>query len=225
MGKTSNGSSNSAPIRNSSGRDSAKLTMKVTDIKQQVKRAARYSIYLDGKYLFSLSEGELLSSGIRIGKEYSQDELDELKQRAISDKAYMRALDYLAIRIRSQWEITDYLRRKDYDSPTIEPILNKLSEYGYVDDKKFAEAWVANRQLLKPTSLLRLRQELQQKHVSRDVISEVLSEQDIDEQAMLRQLIERKRLQSRYQDQQKLIAYLLRQGYRYDDIKQVLSAD
>lgn len=199
--------------------------MIVTDIKQQVKRAGRYSIYFDSKYLFSLSETELLRSGIRIGKEYSKSEIEDLQQTAVSDKAYMRALDYLAMRPRSQWEVTDYLRRKDYDSPTIEAILNKLSEYGYLDDKKFAQAWIDNRQLLKPTSLRRLQQELQQKHVSRETISEVLAEQDIDEQAMLRQLIERKRLQSRYQDQQKLIAYLLRQGYRYDDVRQVLSSD
>ncbi|MEO8784903.1 MAG: RecX family transcriptional regulator, partial [Candidatus Saccharimonadales bacterium] len=163
--------------------------MIVTDIKQQVKRAGRYSIYFDSKYLFSLSETELLRSGIRIGKEYSKSEIEDLQQTAVSDKAYMRALDYLAMRPRSQWEVTDYLRRKDYDSPTIEAILNKLSEYGYLDDKKFAQAWIDNRQLLKPTSLRRLQQELQQKHVSRETISEVLAEQDIDEQAMLRQLI------------------------------------
>lgn len=205
--------------------DAAEQVMKVTDIKQQVKRAGRYSIYFEDKYLFSLSENELLKSGIRIGKSYSQQELDDLKQTATEDKAYMRALDYLALRMRSQWELTDYLRRKEYDSPTIETILNRLSEYGYLDDKKFAQAWIDNRKLLKPTSLRRLQQELQQKHVSRDVIGEVMAEQDIDEQAMLHQLIERKRLQSRYQDQQKLIAYLLRQGYRYDDIKQVLSVD
>jgi regulatory protein len=199
--------------------------VKVTDIKQQVKRTSRYSIYFDGKYLFSLSEGELLSSGIRIGKQYTQEELAELRQTAVLDKAYMRALDYVALRMRSRWELTDYLRRKDYDSPTIETILNKLSEYGYVDDKKFAEAWVSNRQLLKPTSLRRLQQELQQKRIDREVISEVLAQQDIDELAMLRQLIERKKQQTRYQDEQKLIAYLLRQGYRYDDVKQALSED
>jgi regulatory protein len=199
--------------------------VKVTDIKQQVKRTIRYSIYFDGKYLFSLSEGELLSSGIRIGKQYTQEELAELRQTAVLDKAYMRALDYVALRMRSRWELTDYLRRKDYDSPTIETILNKLSEYGYVDDKKFAEAWVSNRQLLKPTSLRRLQQELQQKRIDREVISEVLAQQDIDELAMLRQLIERKKQQTRYQDEQKLIAYLLRQGYRYDDVRQALSED
>ena len=43
--------------------------MKITAIKQQVKRQDRYSIYGDGKYLFSFSESELLNSGIKIGQE------------------------------------------------------------------------------------------------------------------------------------------------------------
>lgn len=196
--------------------------MKVTDIKQQIKRSGRYSIYFDEKYLFSLSEPELMQSGIRVGKEYSAEELEKLQQTAIIDKAYMRALDFLSRRMRSEWELRDYLRRKDYDSPTVDIILNKLSEYNYIDDKKFAAAWVENRRLLKPTSLRRLRQELTQKHVSREIVNEVLAEDLGDEQGALKQMIEKKQAKSRYKDQQKLIAYLLRQGFNYSDIKQVL---
>lgn len=198
--------------------------MKITDIKQQIKRAGRYSIYLEGKYIFSLSESELLQSGIRIGKDYTEAELEKLQKTAVIDKAYMRALDYLARRARSQWELRDYLRRKDYDSPTVDLILNKLSEYNYVDDEKFAQAWVDNRRLLKPTSLRRLQLELQQKHVSRDIIDKVVRGSDGNEEVTaLRNMVLKKRAHSRYQDGQKLIAYLMRQGFRYDDIKSVLA--
>lgn len=196
--------------------------MKVTDIKQQVKRSGRYSIYFDGKYLFSLSEPELMQSGVRIGKEYTSAELEQLQQTAVIDKAYMRALDYLARRMRSEWELRDYLRRKDYDSPTVDIILNKLSVFNYVDDKKFVKSWIENRRLLKPTSLRRLRLELSQKHVSREIIEEVLAEDETDEQVALKALVQKKRSQSRYADTQKLTAYLLRQGFNYGDIKQVL---
>lgn len=195
--------------------------MKVTDIKQQVKRQGRYSIYIDEKYLFSLGEPELMQSGIRINQEYTSKELEQLKQVAVIDKAQMRALDYLARRPRSEWEVRDYLKRKDYDSPTIDIILNKLSEY--INDKKFAEAWVSNRRLLKPTSLRRLKLELMQKHVDKDVIEQVLAGDDGSETAALKELIAKKSSQSRYQDQQKLIAYLLRQGFNYQDIKTALN--
>ena len=197
----------------------------ITDIKQQVKRTSRYSVYVDKKYSFSLSEGELITSGIRVGREYTAEELEALQQRAVLDKAYMRSLDYLARRARSEWEIRDYLKRKEYDPPTIDTILNKLSERGYVDDRAFAEAWVSNRRLLKATSLRRLQQELQQKHVSREITDRVLAEDTTDERHVLRELVAKKRQQSLYQDEQKLMSYLMRQGYNYDDVKTVVRED
>lgn len=196
--------------------------MKISDIKQQVKRQDRYSIYVDGKYVFSFSETELLNLGLRVGQEFSQEELEKLKKTAIEDKAYMRALDLVARRIRSQWELQDYLKRKDYEADVIEKTINRLTDAGYVDDKKFAEAWVNNRRLLKSTSKRRLQMELRQKRVTNDVINEVLAEDETDERQVLRDLVDKKCQQTKYQDSQKLIAYLMRQGFSYDDIRSVL---
>jgi len=79
--------------------------MKITDIKQQVKRADRYSIYIDGKYSFSLSANELLNQHLKIGQELNRSQYNEMQQKALEDKAYMRSLDLLARRSRSEWEM------------------------------------------------------------------------------------------------------------------------
>jgi regulatory protein len=194
--------------------------MKITQIKQQVKRRDRYSIYVEGKYLFSLGEAELIRSGLRANQELSREELNKLKDTAVLDKAYDRALNYVAVRMRSEYEIRDYLKRKDYDSEIIELILNRLSNVGFVDDARFAKAWVENRRLLKSTSKRRLKQELRQKRIAEDLINEVLEADDTDEREVLRELVERKK--SRYPDKLKLMQYLGRQGFSYDDIKSVL---
>lgn len=196
---------------------------KVTDIKQQIKRQDRYSIFIDGKYSFSLSENELMQSGIRLNREYTTTELEELKQTAVLDKAYMRSLDMLSRRARSEWELRDYLRRKDYEPEVIEQIIARLKKSQYIDDYNFAKAWVDNRRLLKATSKRKLSQELKQKRVEQSVIDEVLEEDDTDELTVIRELIVKKRTQSRYQDDQKLIAYLLRQGFSYGDVKDALN--
>lgn len=195
---------------------------KVTDIKQQIKRQDRYSIFIDGKYSFSLSENELMQSGIRLNREYTTTELEELKQTVVLDKAYMRSLDMLSRRARSEWELRDYLRRKDYEPEVIEQIIARLKKSQYIDDYNFAKAWVDNRRLLKATSKRKLSQELKQKRVEQSVIDEVLAEDETDEPAVIRELIVKKRTQSRYQDDQKLIAYLLRQGFSYGDVKEAI---
>ncbi len=60
--------------------------MKITSIKQQVKRADRYSVYIDGKFNFALSETELLRLGLHNGQELTDDELDSLKDDSVRDK-------------------------------------------------------------------------------------------------------------------------------------------
>ncbi len=199
--------------------------MRITAIKQQVKRQDRFSIYVDQKYLFSFSQNELLNSGLKVGQELTEEQLDSLKNSAVIDKAYDRALNLISHRPRSEWEIRDYLKRKDLDNPEIDVVINKLRDRGYLDDADFARRWVATRRLLKSTSKRRLMQELRQKRISDDIISQVIEEDETDERQVLRELIERKRRQTKYQDKLKLMQFLARQGYNYDDIKSVLEED
>lgn len=194
--------------------------MKITAIKQQVKRADRYSVFVDGKYSFSLSEGALLEQRLASGQELDEQQLKELKEASGNDKAYGNALRYVAMRPRSEWELRDYLRRKDVDEPVAQIIVDRLTGVGLLNDLAFARAWVANRRLLKATSVRKLRLELKQKHVTEDVINQVLAEDETDERDTLRELATKKR--ARYPDNLKLMQYLARQGFGYDDIKAVL---
>jgi regulatory protein len=196
--------------------------MKITAIKQQVKRQDRYSIYVDEKYLFSFSENELINSGLKVRQELSEQELLGLKDQAVLGKAYDRTLNLVSHRPRSEWELRDYLKRKDYDEDVITQTLVRLNERGYVNDLDFAQRWVESRRLLKTTSKRRLAQELRQKRIADDIISQVLESDETDERQVLRELIERKRKQTKYQDNLKLMQYLSRQGFSYDDIKSTL---
>ncbi len=198
--------------------------MKITAIKQQVKQTNRYSIFVDGKYAFSLSETALLESHIASGQELDAAQLVAFKKLSASDKAYGRALQYVAIRPRSEWEVRFYLKRKDVDEDEAAAIIGRLQRLGLLSDLAFARAWVANRRLLKSTSKRQLVQELRQKHVGESVIEQVLAEDETDERQVLRDLVARKRQQPRYKaDALKLMQYLARQGYSYDDIKSVLN--
>lgn len=196
--------------------------MKITAIKQQVKRQDRYSISIDGKYVFSFSQAELMHAGLKVEQELTAHELQSLQGAAVIDKAYDRTLNLISHRPRSEGELRDYLRRKDVANDLIDTVLARLTERGYVNDLDFARRWVTTRRLLKSTSKRRLAQELQQKRIARDIIDQVLAEDGTDERDVLRELVSRKRKQTKYQDNLKLMQYLSRQGYTYDDIRTVL---
>ncbi len=199
--------------------------MKITDVKQQAKRADRYSIFVDGKYSFALSESGLLSLGLKVGQELDAGALAKLKDTAAVDKGIYRVLELVSRRPRSYWEIEDYLKRKKYAAEEITAIIKAVEEKGYINDEDFARRWVENRRLLKPMSTRKLRLELKQKRVSEEVIQKILEDDETDEKEVLSELIDKKRRQSRYLDEQKLIAYLARQGFNYGDIKEVLRTD
>ncbi len=197
--------------------------MNITAIKAQVKREGRYSIFVDGEYSFSLSAEMLLDAGLTTGQGLTEADVKKFQKLSADDKAYGLTLAYVARRMRSRGELVDYFRRKKYAPELVTQLLNRLERAGFVDDVEFARRWVENRRLLKATSTKRLRLELRQKKVSDDIIRQVLDEDKTDERHVLCELINKKRKQTRYQDEQKLIAYLARQGFNYGDIRSALS--
>jgi regulatory protein len=195
----------------------------VTDIKRQKRSELRFNVYLDGKYVFALGDLELSNSGLRVGRELSEDEVADFRSRAENDGVYAKAINYIAVRPRSRREVIDYLMRKDVPREATGAVIERLERAGLLNDQEFAASWVANRQLLRPRSRRRLVQELAAKGVSREDAQVALSELDEDsELSVLIEVVEKKQRLSQYQDAAKLMGYLARQGYTYERIKKAL---
>ncbi len=84
--------------------------MKVTKIEQQAKTKGRYSVFIDDKFAFGISELGLINVGLKIGQELSEDEVEQLKNEAKLDKLFNQVLALIMRRPRSQWEIENYLK-------------------------------------------------------------------------------------------------------------------
>lgn len=197
--------------------------MKITKIEPQVKTKGRYSVFVDDKFAFGVSDLGLLEFGIKVGQEINDSELEDLKKNADTDKVYNLALNLIARRPRSEWEMNEYLARKKVGNAASQEIVSKLTEKGYLNDYKFAKSWVNNRRLLKSVSRRKLELELRAKRIDTSLISKVLSEDELDDSSVIVKEIEKKRRQSRYKDDVKLKQYLLRQGYSYEDINNAMN--
>lgn len=214
--------------------------MKITQLSSQIRNPDRINVSVDGKYVFSLDISQIAELGIKVGRELNDDELASLKTEGLFGKLYASALNYSFSRPHSVRELRDYLYRKTlptkfrtkkgeirekdgYSSILTTRVLDKLQQKGYVDDEKFARWWVESRNQQKGTSLRKLAIELRAKGVNNEVIEVVLSESDRTDEDELAKIIAKKR--SKYLDEQKLMAYLMRQGFSYDDVKQALHGD
>ena len=129
--------------------------MKITSISAQTKNPDRVNVSVDGKYRFSLDVSQVVDLGVKVGREYTEEQLTELEAESQFGKLYARALEYSLMRPHSSREVRDYLWRKTkttkYKSrtgeikeregvsqETVERIFNRLLERGYVNDKTFA---------------------------------------------------------------------------------------
>jgi len=194
--------------------------MKITKISKAVKTAGRYNVFVDEKYSFSLDEAQLVKLGLKKGDEVSDEQLANLKTESDFGKNYLRALDLISRRLRSEREIRDYAWRKKWAPENLERVVERLYQYNYLDDEKFARAFVASRSQ-RNISLRKLKVDLQKKGISNTILEKVLSENEtFDEKEALKRLIEKKR--GHYDDKRKLVAYLARQGFAYDDIRELI---
>ena len=208
--------------------------MKITALKTQVRDKSRINVSVDGKYRLSLDMLQVVELGLRTGMEISEEKLVALEEESQYGKLYTRSLEYVLTRPRSQREMRDYLYRKTRDTPTkmgtmrkgvskelAERVFDRLFEKGYLNDEKFARFWVENRNVRKGSSMRKLQAELSAKGVNSEIISAVLEESDRSDSDELKKIIIKKA--PKYDDTQKLIAYLARQGFRYSDIQEALA--
>ena len=214
--------------------------MIITAINLQTKNRNRVNIMIDGEYKLSLDIYQLGILGIKVGGVVSQNDIDKLQEESSFGKLYAQALKYCLMRPHSSQEIKDYLFKKTLDrkvknyktgeinnrqgvnSKISDRVYNRLVDKGYVDDEEFACWWIRNRKINTGISIRKLRQELSAKRVSNDIIDMVLAQSDRDDNCEIIKIINKKR--SRYPDENKMIAYLARQGFSYEDIKDGLDS-
>ena len=213
--------------------------MKITDISLQVRNPDRVNVSVDGKYRFSLDILQVTELGIKIGREYSEEELVELENESQFGKLYARALEYTMMRPHSAKEVRDYLWRKTRTTRVRVPdsneyrerpgvsqeiadrVYDRLEQKGYLNDENFARYWVENRNTRKGISKRKLIAELRTKGVDSVVIEQALQNSPREEKDDLQRVLEKKR--HKYDDEQKLIAYLMRQGFPYDAVRDALA--
>ena len=99
-------------------------------------------------------------------------------------------------------------------------VFDRLAEKKYVDDENFARFWIENRFVKKGVSQRRLKNELKVKGVDGSVIEKMLANSERSDDDEIRKIIIKKR--SRYDSDEKLVAYLMRLGFNYEDIKDAI---
>ena len=147
--------------------------MEITDIQVQKRNRNRVSIYIDGKYGFSLDFVSFSHSGLHVGDSLSEEQMESLTRKDEFFRARDYALSFLSYRERTEHEMKSRLFEKGFSAGIVRSVLELLRERGLIDDRTFAQRWVGDVLSARPMGRLRVAHELKKKRVDEGIIEEV----------------------------------------------------
>jgi regulatory protein len=133
------------------------------------------------------------------------------------ERCYIAGLRILNYRFNSEAELRAKLDRKEFPRDAIDAAISRLRDERWLDDARFAAAFVRTR-LRKGIGRLRIKRELQAAGVDSATIAQALDIPEHDDRAAAMTAAKKRLAVLRRRDdddaiRQKLVAYLFRQGY------------
>jgi len=144
---------------------------------------------------------------------------------------FERAARLLAAKSRSVAELREQLLEgRGATKANVEAVIERLREYGYLDDAQFAQTYAASRVQQRPVGRQRLQRDLWLKKVDKTTADEALDqvfaatpETELIDRAIAKRLRLRGRPETRA-DAKKLFDHLLRQGFAFELVSEKVRA-
>lgn len=152
-----------------------------------------------------------------------------MKQKT-EQEAYLTLAALCAQAEHCQWEMTEKMRRWELAEGAQARVMERLTKERYVDDERYARAFVKDKVRYNKWGRRKVEQALWQKRIDEDIRQRVLNEVDDEEYlSVLRPLLKQKRRSTKassdYELNQKLMRFALSRGFTFDIIRQCLDVD
>lgn len=107
----------------------------ITGLKE---KRGRVRVFIEGEFWAEIDSLTTTGSGLREGMALPSEELYEIRVSGERPLAMERSFNLLGYRPRSRREIRQRLARHGYLDETIESVVSRLEELGYLDDGEYA---------------------------------------------------------------------------------------
>ena len=153
-----------------------------------------------------------------------------MKKAITEQEAYLQLAALCAQAEHCQQEMRDKLKRWDIDESAQDRIIQRLVSERYIDDERYARAFVKDKIRYNKWGRRKVQQGLWLKHINPEIQQQVLDEIDDNEYLnVLRPLLRQKRktikAQNDYELNQKLVRFAIGRGFTSDIIRQCLDVD
>ena len=153
-----------------------------------------------------------------------------MKKEITEQEAFLQLATVCAQAEHCEKEMRDKLKRWDVDDAAQDRIIQRLISERYIDDERYARAFVKDKIRYNKWGRRKVQQALWLKHIDPEIQQRVLNEIDDSEYLdVLRPLLRQKRktvkAESDYELNQKLVRFALGRGFTFDIIRQCLDVD
>jgi regulatory protein len=144
-----------------------------------------------------------------------------------AEKARAYAFLLLKFRLRSEDELKVRLKQKGFSEELAAGTVSFLKDKEFIDDRVFAKAWVSSR-LKRPLGLRKIKQELAQKGIAKEIISEALAQanEQYSESQIVSQLAQQRFSKLKaiepLKARARVYGYLMRRGFSPDIVSEVI---
>lgn len=114
-------------------------------VKYELTKKNIYNVYLSNGEVLELDESVITNNELLLKKRIDNDLYDKLKRDNKICILVNASIKYINVRLRSIKEIKDYLLKKDDDTDLIDEVISRLMKMGYLDDRRFTEAYIKDK--------------------------------------------------------------------------------
>lgn len=159
---------------------------------------------------------------LRVGDEISEEEAARLNASYSSTLAKKSAAKTLAKRSLSRGELSKKLRDKGFSEEESEDAVEWFSSRGFIDDQSYARSCVEYYKA-RGYGIVRIKEELRRREISKEISEKLISELGSFSDELLALIEKKTRGEGLDADKKrKLIAFLCRRGFKYDEIRTAL---
>lgn len=197
--------------------------MLITQISEVDKK--RMMIHTEEGVTFVLYKGEIRRFDLKEGQELANEVYEEIRTDILIKRARKRAMFLLEKMDRTESQLRNKLRQGFYGEDLIDDAVAYVKKYHYIDDNRYAQTYVRYQKERK--SKRQIKMDLMQKGVDREMIEQAIEIEygAESEQELIMKWVEKRKYKignSDVKEKQKMYQFLMRKGFRSEDILHIL---
>ena len=189
---------------------------KITAITAQEKNKERVNLFVDGEFFAGVSLETALKLRLKVGDDADAKRLNEIITETERTDGLKKAADYALKTLKTKRQVKDYLLKKGYSEETVWYCVDKLKEYGYIDDKEYSKRFIESTSKTQGRRLIEYK--LMMKGVKKEDVAAAYERAETDDNENAKALAE-KYLRNREKNKENVLKaykYLIGKGFSYD---------